>query len=397
MSPRVAILGASRYNSPVIAHIGAIGFETLVIDGNASAHGFAFAHAHAVADIRDPQSLRAAIDAHGRVDGIVTLGEPGVRPAARVCAELGLPTISEDAAHIVTSKIAMRRAWDAIPQFSVHWRAVRTEDEALEAAEVLGYPVVVKPDRTHGGSRGVTRADDRLQLVKAFAFAKTSGFSEDVIVEQFLVSISEHSAEVLVENGRATVIAIGEKVKTPPPYRVDLSVRYPATLDVDEMCKRAVDAVGITIGAAHIEFARTREGPRLLELGARCGGGHTPLIARHVSGVDEIAEVCRLACGLTPRATRAAARGADYRFLAFPPGVYASSTIPAEVRDHPDVCDVDLTLQPGGEIRNVRAGGDRAGFVVTFGDTREDAVRLADWASEQIRVTYADGSVRGPS
>src|SRR5688572_33287600 len=123
--PRVALLGASRYNVPVIRHLGAIGFDTLVIDGNPAAPGFAEARSFAVADIRDPVALRAAIRAKGHVDGIVTLNEAGVRSTARVCAELGLPSISEDAAHVVTSKVAMRRAWDAIPRFTVPWRAVQ--------------------------------------------------------------------------------------------------------------------------------------------------------------------------------------------------------------------------------------------------------------------------------
>ena len=63
---------------------------------------------------------------------------------------------------------------------------------------------------------------------------------------------------------------------------------------------RAVSSLGLTQGVAHVEFGFTDEGPVLFELGARCGGGHTPQIAHHVSGVNEFIEACRMACGLPP-------------------------------------------------------------------------------------------------
>lgn len=395
---RVAVLGASRYNVPVLAAIREAGFSVLAIDGNPAAPGLAVADASAVADIRDAAALRTAIESAGSVDGIVTLGEAAVRSTAQVCRELGLPSISEEAAFRATSKAAMRRAWDAIPRYNVPWRAVQTEEDAIAAAG--RFPVIVKPDRTHGGSRGVTRADDRAQLAAAFAYAQSSGMSGDVIVEQFIESVSEHSAEVLIHEGETSVLCSGTKIKTRAPYRVDLSVRYPSEIDdrvVNDMCARAIDAIGLTTGVAHIEFAWTPDGPRLLELGARCGGGHTPLLARHVSGVDEIVEACRLACGEPPRQLRPTyRRGGEYRFLAFSPGVIDEAIVPDDVREHPLVCDAEILGAKGAALRDVQTGADRAGFVVTFGETRDEAVEVADWAMGRMAVRYEDGEVRPP-
>ena len=400
---RVAILGASRYNVPALAAVREAGFFVLAIDGNPQAPGLAAADAFAVADIRDADALREAILSSGGVDGIVTLGEAAVRSSVRVCSDLGLPTISAEAALNATSKIRMRRCWDAIAQFSVPWRHVLDEQQALEAADAVGgFPVVVKPDRTHGGSRGVTRADDREQLIRAYHFARSSGFSEDVIVEKFIDSESEHSTEVLIHDGAVSMLCIGQKIKTHAPYRVDLSVRYPSMLDrrqealVADMCRQAVMAIGLTRGVAHIELAWSHDGPRLLELGARCGGGHTPLLARHSSGVDELAEVCRIACGRPPELFQPIhRRGAEYRFLAFPAGIIEEAIVPAEVLAHPHVVDAAILGAPGSEVREVRTGADRAGFVVTTGENLEEAVRAADWASARVAIRYADGATHG--
>jgi biotin carboxylase len=395
MTPRVLVLGASRYNVLVVRAIREGGFFTVVADGNDAAPGLRAGDAAVIADIRDAAAVREIARAQ-RVDGIVPLGEAGVRAASRASEDLGLPTITTEAAWNATSKVNMRRCWDAIPEYSVPWQLVREDDRGEAAVEAVGgYPVIVKPDRTHGGSRGVSRADDGVQLEAAIELARGSGMTREVLVEKFITSLSEHSAEVLIHGGEVAVVAVGEKVKTRGRFRVDLSVRYPADVDVQQMCSRAVETLGLTRGPAHIEFAITERGPMLIELGARAGGGHTPLLARHVSGVDEAVAICRMATGQDPGPLRPVfRRGAEYRFLTFPPGTLAEAIIPEEVRAHPAVVDVDILVPPGGTLRDVQTGSDRAGFVVTIGETRDEAVRVADWAAGEIRVRYADGEVR---
>ena len=160
-----------------------------------------------------------------------------------------------------------------------------------------------------------------------------------------------------------------------------------------DMCHEAVTALGLTQGIAHVEFAYTASGPVLFELGARCGGGHTPQIAHHVSGVNEFIESCRMACGMEPCQFRPSTpQGADYRFLIFPPGKLSKVTIPPEVTSQRNILDVDVTLRQGDEIQPLRTTSERAGFVVTRGTSREEAVDLADWASRLITVGYEDGA-----
>jgi L-amino acid ligase C-terminal domain 2 len=159
------------------------------------------------------------------------------------------------------------------------------------------------------------------------------------------------------------------------------------------MCQSAISALGLTRGAAHVEFAMTATGPMLFEIGARAGGGHTPQIAHAVSGVDEFVEICRMACGLTPMQLAPIARcGGEYRFLIFPPGQICSVSVPEEVRSHSGVLDVDSLVRPGDILGPIRTVSDRAGFVVTRGNTLLDACELADWACKKIVATYTDGS-----
>jgi biotin carboxylase len=400
----VLLLGGGRYNVLSINAVRRAGFRTLVADRDRAAPGLAAADIGIVVDPADGAALLRAIHELGGVDGVVPLSEVGVRSAAWLSSELGLPSSTQSAASYATSKAGMRERWAGLGSHSVPAHVASSVDEAYDAvARVGGFPVIVKPDRSYGGSRGVTRVDGVEEVPAAFAFATSLGLpGTAVVVEPYLVG-SEHSCEVLLHRGRASVLCVGQKVKTAFPYRVDVSVRYPAlvgdaeTALVREMCQQAVDALGLVSGVVHIEFVLTDGGPVLIELGARCGGGHTPAIARHVSGVDEIVETCRLACGLDPTSAQPAeGGGADYRFLMFDPGRVAAVAVPREVVDEPRIADVAVTIGRGDVVRTVRTTGDRQGFVVALGDDRNEAVKIADWACERITVTYDDGRVARP-
>ena len=101
-----------------------------------------------------------------------------------------------------------------------------------------------------------------------------------------------------------------------------------------------------------------------------------------------------MACGMPPtQFLPSTKRGADYRFLIFPPGKLEGVTIPDTVRCHKGILDVAVTLHPGEEVRRLRTTSERAGFAVTVACDRQASVELADWACGQISVTYDDGTI----
>jgi biotin carboxylase len=390
---RVMILGASRYYARSIRRARAIGYQVIAVDRNPQAEGFAAADDRAVVDITDRDGvLRVARD--HTIDGIVPLNDFGVETAAHVAASLGLVGITPDAAARATRKTLMRAAWDAAGLPRVRWGAASTLDEAREAARAIGrWPVVVKPADSHGGaSRGVSVAAGLDELPAAVAFAQSSYADPEVIVEECLQGV-EHSVETVTWEGETHVIAVSDKVKTPLPYRVDKSVDYPTRLDgpaleaLYGLVTSAVRALGITVGPAHVELSSTADGPRLLELGARCGGGGTPdPIVPHLTGVDMLGEVVRLHAGdrptgLTPQRTR----GCVYRFLTPPPGRLRRIEGLEDVAAWPGVLDCAVTVAPGDQLRPVRVGADRAGFVIAGGRDRDEATAIADAAEAGIR------------
>jgi biotin carboxylase len=261
------------------------------------------------------------------------------------------------------------------------------------ADDLARWPLIVKPSDSHGGaSRGVSVAADRQALRDAVVFAQSAYADPEVILEEWLDGL-EHSIETITWRGETHILAVSDKVKTPLPFRVDKSVDYPTTLDaparmaLHRLVAESVRALGIEVGAAHVEACTTADGPKLFELGARCGGGGTPdPIVPHVAGIDMLSEVVRIHAGDTPvDLVPKAEQGCSYRFLTPAPGQLRGVAGLEEVAGWPGVLDCAITVTPGQDIKRVRVGADRAGFVIAAGASRADAVALADRAERLIR------------
>jgi len=112
----------------------------------------------------------------------------------------------------------------------------------------------------------------------------------------------------------------------------------------------------------------------------------------YLTGIDEIGFVTRLLLGDPPGPLSVEREaGCIYRFLTPPPGILESVTGVEEVRGWKDVLDCGVWVKPGDEIRAVRTGGDRAGYIVAGGPDRAGAVALADRAEAAIQFRSAAG------
>ena len=373
-----------------------LGCEVVVTDRNPEADGFKYADYHEVADINDIERSVEVARKYS-VDGVVAVNDFGVRAAAAIAEELNLPGIGREVAEYATSKAWMRRKWEQAGVPSAKFKVATTLEEARAAVKELGtWPLILKPaDSRGGGSRGVSKIESEDDLPDALEFAHAFYEDKTVVIEEFLDGI-EHSVETVTYEGQTHILAVSDKVKTPPPYRVDKSVIYPTIYEgralerIHEVAIAAVGALGIRLGAAHVEMCTTAAGPRLFELGARCGGGGTPdPIVPFVTGIEMFKEVVRIAVGEQPqRLTPLYTRGSVYRFLTPRPGIVKKIYGAAEIEARKNILDFEILVNENEEIRPVKAGGDRAGFIIAAGETREEALALADEAEATIRFEY---------
>ncbi len=393
---RVLVLGAAQHQICSLQAIQDMGCEVVAIDRNMNAPGFQVADFYEVVDIVDVDKALKVAERY-RTDAVIPLTDFGVQTAAAIAYTLDQIGISPHIARDVTSKAQMRRAWKRAKVPSVRFRVVRNLGETYRTIEELGtWPLVFKPaDSRGGGSRGVSRVDSLNGVPQALEFAQSFYEDKSVVIEEFLEGI-EHSLEMVVFEGQMHVLAISDKEKTPYPFRVDKSVIYPTIFTGKELksiinvARQAVQAIGINVGAVHVEMCTTEGGPKMFELGARFGGGHTPdPIVRYVTGINVVKEVTRILLGEKPLSmSPKTAKGCIYRFLTPMPGKLRSVSGLEEIQRWEGILDCGLWVRPGEYVHPVRTGGDRAGYIVAGAADRASALNLADRAEAALKFEY---------
>lgn len=394
---KVLILGASRYYIKSIEATKQAGYYVIAIDRNPKSAGFDYANESYVCDIIDKKGV-LDIATKLNVNAIVPVNDYGVPCAAFVAKKLGIEYISEETAEVATNKEVMRKKWieDHIPcpQIEIAY----TIDGIRRAIKQIGLPCVLKPAHGYGGaSRGVIVITDEKQIDSAINFSISFYNDPTTLIESFIDSIYEHSAEVLVYKGAPYIIAISDKIKTQLPYRVDKNVLYPSKMfeterihELKRIISNAVISSGINIGAAHVELATTKEGFVLFELGARCGGGGTPEpIVHYSTGVDEFVEQVRILAGDEPQNLIPNKNlGCNYHFIMPAPGKIKSIHGIEDIKNLGNILDFEFLKKEGDEICTVKVGTDRAGFIIATGETQLDAYNFGCYAENLLNITY---------
>lgn len=409
MAPRLLILGAGLGLVPRIRAARAAGFHCIVADDLPVPHGFAVADATLRARPDDVAALRAGLRRLGGADAVLGTNEATALAAAWLGQALGLPGAAEPG--IVAQgldKLAQRRAWQRhAPAYHVPHRLLRgPQDLPGLAAALGGFPLVLKPRRSAGGSRGVSLVEGPAALEAAYAFAAASGLPGSPVLAEAALPGPQFSCETLLRDGVAHCVAVGRKVKSAPPARVDLAVVYDRAAEAfraeaARMVGALCAALGFRDGSTHTEFAATPEGLKPIELAMRCGGGLTPDLAGHVGGVDPFLAEARRACGLTealpPPDAPPQAEGC-FRFLLFPPGRALRAEIPDAVRHDPAVLSAEVFLPMDGVIAPLRSTTQRSGWIALAQPpgTQPGVLARADALAARIRLHDADGKAHPP-
>ena len=396
--PTVMVLGAGRAIVKSVVALKAAGFRCLVVDDLPQPFAFAEADVSARCAVNDVDGLERVLDDVGGVDGAIATNEAGVSAIAALAARGRIRGGAQATAARLASKLQQReRINQTCPAWAVPYRIVATVQDVIAAGEAIGWPLILKPDLSGGGSRGVSLVAGPETADQALAFALDEAKGSAVLAERALDG-PQFSAEVLVAGGRTEVIAIGRKRKSRAPYRVDLAVIYPGLDGADRavaerMLANVVRALGVVDSPAHVEFAMTAKGPRPIEVGGRVGGGFTSLLAAHSSGCDPFVQAARVACGLPVQwpDPAVAQRGAVYGFLTYPPGQAVGCDLPEHVANDPRVLDVFMLLPADGMVKPLRWTSQRIGMMAVAGETAADAVAWFEAVSRELTVAYADG------
>jgi biotin carboxylase len=391
-NPRLLVLGAGPAQLGLLEAAHDRGLWVAVVDRDPAAPGFRFADRRCILSTEDEPAIERLIGAL-EIDGIVSPGTDWpVGVAARVAERSGLPhPIAPATAVLATNKLRQRErlAEAGVPQ--PRWWVVGGEDSPPE----VSGPVVVKaPDRQ--GQKGLTLVEAPADLPAAIERARTAARNGLALVEE-LADGPEVTVVGLSVGGAFTALTVTDRVVADPPaFGVALAHVWPShaqgqSLDV---AARAVAALGIENGPSYTQLRIGADGPKVIEVAARLGGGHDAELVQTVTGIDLNGLTIDAAVGtelvLTQREPRVG--GAVTRFLVAPPGVLERVDVPDDLVG---VERVRIYREPGYVFTPLRRGADRAGALLATGEDRDEALARANVAADRIRFVTADaGSLR---
>lgn len=274
----LVILGGNEMACPAIQRFMDLGHAVLVVDGNPDAPARALADVFVCSNFSDIKATEAAL-AEFEISGIMPINDFGVRTAAYVASQRGLPGNTVQAALAATNKRVMRESWALAglpqPRFT-----------ACSVGSILSgnmpdwsdFPCIVKPTYSGGGSRAVVLANNREEIVSHVRETQSEYLDQEVIIEEFIQG-TEHTIEVLFWPAGMKLLSISDKENYPGNVAVVQNLYFPGPIghrfrdQIEQLVYSACRALNFRIGAAHFEVLIRDGRVYLLEVGGRPGGG----------------------------------------------------------------------------------------------------------------------------
>ena len=343
-------------------------------------------------DYRMPQSVETFRDM--RFDGVAAVGDRPAALAAEVAAMLGIPFHPPAAAYACQDKFLARQLYQAagLP-VPAYFRAALTED-AGALARRAPYPCVLKPLGL-SASRGVIRANNQAEFVAAFGRSRAlleknpdlRRLRQRALQVESYIEGREFAIEGLVTRGIFQALAIFDKPDplTGPFFEETIYVtpsREPAATEeaLLDTARRAVRALGLYHGPAHLEMRWNEEGVWMLDAAARPIGGLCAKALRFEFGgtsapLEEL--VIRHALGEDVSGARLEGPACGVMMIPIPKGgIYESVEGVERARAVPGIEDVMVTAKAGQLLVPLPEGVSYLGFLFARGNSAQE-VELA--------------------
>jgi len=248
-----------------------------------------------------------------RLDRVECLWEPGILLAARLREAFGIPGLGVMQAQRFRDKELMKQALDQAGIRTPRHVAAQSVAEVWDAAEAIGFPLILKPI-DGAGSADTYRVRDTDELRAVLPRLRHVPI---VSVEEF-VDGEEYTFDTITVGGRIAYYNIAWYRPRPLVARSNewISPQVIALRELDrpelqggvKMGHEVIEALGFDTGFTHMEWYRKADGEVVFgEIGARPPGAHQVDQMKYACDFDVFREWAnavtrgRISDGITPR------------------------------------------------------------------------------------------------
>ncbi len=276
---------------------------------------------------------------------------------------------------------------------------IKSFDEALEIAEKIGYPVLIKAS-SGGGGRGMRAVFSKDKLEDAYNSAKSEAmqaFGNDEVYLEKLILNPKHIEFQILADRHGNVVHLGERecsiqrknqkmIEEAPSIFLSNSLRE----EMGQVAIKAAKACNYE-NAGTVEFIVDKEGNYyFIEMNTRIQVEHP--VTEMVTGVDLLREQLRIASGL-----KLPFKQEDIKLRGHAIEVRVNAENPLE-EFRPNVGKVDFFFQPGGfstrfdtflfsDCEVSPFYDSMLGKIIVHGETRLEAIRRMRRAIEETIIS----------
>lgn len=332
------------------------------------------------------------------IDGVLCWDEARILQTAHIAEALGLPGGDVAMINRCRDKHLTRTALaeHGVPQ--PESILVDTVDDALAAADKVGYPAILKP-RAMAASLGVVKVGSAEELRDNWTFAHDTTVPEaphydvKVLVEEFADGY-EISIDAAVFHGQVTPFCLARKEIGYPPYAEEIGHYVDAAdplLADEQLMQVLVDAhaaIAFTDGVTHTEIMMTAGGPKVIEINGRIGGDMIPYLGLQATGADPGLAAAAVACGRAPELVPDRAVAGGVRFFYVDENDTVLDGVEWDGSDLPATIDKLVTLMEAGATTSPPPEGTlwgRIAYATAVAPTLDECRAGLDAAEKALR------------
>lgn len=360
-------------------------------------------------DFSSTESMLETVDSLEKtvhLNGVITIYEKYILPAAKIAEHLNLPGLPVSAAEACTDKDLMRRLFaKSTESISPDFAVVDSVKDIKEFAETHSFPLILKPANL-AKSLLVTKNHDLSELLKNYELAASQldmvyqkyapNRTPKLLVEEFLEG-SIHSVDAFVgADGEPKVLEQVVDYQTGYDVGYDDNFHYsrllPSKLPVESVAaiRHAASvgcrSLGMKNSPAHIEVILTKNGPKIVEIGAR-NGGYRERMHSAANGIDIVGNAIRLALGETVD-IQAQRNDCCAVLELFPKinGVFSHISRQAELLKLPSLAYFNCKAKPGQQIGKSAQGHKMSAVIMLHSSDKQKFDKDLEFVNRHVYV-----------